>query len=239
MQRKAASVREVALRLGRARCHLMVWAAVTLPVGFIIARHSTLYDGVRHVLFVIPILAVIAGAGFLRLLPLWRRLPVPSAVVGGAYMGISIWTLAILHPLEYVAVNALAGGVAGAYGRFDLDYWGAAATVALRQLESRLDYEQSGRFAEDPPSLTVCMTFREALVAPLFRRPWRLETEPAKADYFIATERWHCADDVRDAVLIDDVTRFGRPFAWIYARSPVGSALSRAARPEEGTDGVE
>jgi hypothetical protein len=239
MQRKAAAVREAALVLARARGTLVVWGAVILPVGFIIARHSTLYDGVRHILFVIPILAVIAGAGFLRLLPFWRRLPVLSAVLGGAYLGASIWTLAVLHPLEYVATNALVGGVAGAYGRFDLDYWAAAATVALRRLENRLDYEQPDRFAQDPPSVMVCMTYREAQVAPLFRRPWRLETDPAKADFLIATERWHCADDVGDAVLIDEVKRFGRPFAWIYARSPAGSAASRAAKPGEGTDGVE
>ncbi|HEY2227326.1 MAG TPA: hypothetical protein VGI22_06200 [Xanthobacteraceae bacterium] len=241
MQRKAAGVKELALHLARARCHLMVWAAVILPVGFIIARHSTLYDGVRHVLFVIPMLAVIAATGFLRLRPLWRRAPVPSAALGGAYVGISIWTLAVLHPLEYVDANALVGGVAGAYGRFDLDYWAAAATVALRRLESRLDHEQPERFAEEPPSLMVCMSFREAQVAPLFRRPWRLETDPAKADFIIATERWHCADDIGDAALIDEVERFGRPFAWIYtrARPPVGSAVSRAASPGEGTDGVE
>jgi hypothetical protein len=210
-----------------------------LPVGFIIARHSTLYDGIRHVLFVIPMLAVIAAAGLLRLRPLWRRLPVPLAALGGVYLGVSIWTLAVLHPLEYVAANALVGGVAGAYGRFDLDYWAAAATVALRRLESRLDYEQPDRFGEEPPRLMVCMSFREAQVAPLFRRPWRLETDPAKADFIIATERWHCADDVGDAVLIDEVKRFGVAFAWVYARPPVGSAGSRAANPGEGTDGVE
>jgi hypothetical protein len=154
-------------------------------------------------------------------------------------VGVSIWTLAVLHPLEYIATNGVVGGVAGAYGRFDLDYWAAAATVALRRLESRLDYEQPDRFAENPPSITICMTFREHEVAPLFRRPWRLETDPAKADFLIATERWHCADDVSDAILIDEVKRFGGPFAWIYARSPVGGAVSRAASPGEGTEGVE
>jgi hypothetical protein len=133
-------------------------------------------------------------------------------------VGAAIWTFAALHPLEYVATNALAGGVAGAYGRFDLDYWSIAAAVALRQLESRLDYERPPRFAGDPPSLMVCLSFREADVAPLYRRPWRLETDPKKADFFIATERWQCAQDVPDAVLIDEVRRFDRPFAWIYAR---------------------
>jgi hypothetical protein len=220
------------LLLARSRRHLLVWAAVILPIGFIIARHSTLYDGIRHVLFVIPMLALIAGAGFLRLRPVVRRLPVISAGIAGTYIGVSIWTLAILHPLEYAATNALTGGVAGAHGRFDLDYWSVAATVALRQLESRLDYDHPERFAESPPSIVICMSFREADVAPLYRRPWRLETEPKQADFIIATERRHCAEDIADAVLIDEVRRFDRPFAWIYARPrPQAQGSMKAAVP--------
>jgi hypothetical protein len=214
--RGGAGLRGAALGLARSRRYLLVWGAVVLPLGFIIVRHSTLYDGIRHVLFVIPMLAVIAGAGFLRLAPLARRAPPIAAALGGIYAGFSIWTLAVLHPLEYVAANVLAGGVAGAHGSFDLDYWAVAAMVGLRSLESRLDYEK--RFAQDPPSLMICMSYREAAVAPLFRRPWRLETEPKRADFIIATERWRCADYIADAVLIDEVRRFDRPFAWIFAR---------------------
>ena len=216
--------RDAALLLARSRRQLLIWGAVILPLGFIIVRHSTLYDGIRHVLFVIPMLAVIAAGGLLRLAPFARRFPLIAAAVGGTYVGYSIWKLAVLHPLEYVATNALAGGVAGAHGRFDLDYWAVAATVALRRLERRLDYEE--RFAKDPPSLTICMSFREAAVAPLYRRPWRLETDPKRADFIIGTERWPCADDIADAVLIDEVRRFDRPFAGIYVR-PSGHAPAR------------
>jgi hypothetical protein len=192
---------------------------VVLPVGFVIVRHSTLYDGIRHVMFVIPMLAVIAGAGFLRLLPLLRRFPAISAAAGGAYLGYAIWMLAVLHPLEYIATNILTGGVAGAYGRFDLDYWSAAATIALRRLETRIDRERPDAFVKSPPSIAVCMLSRESRVAPMFGRPWRLQTDPSKADFIIATERWHCAENVADVILLDEVRRFGRPFAQVYARA--------------------
>ena len=36
-------------------------------------------------------------------------------------------------------------------------------------------------------------------------------------DYLIATERWPCAKGT-SAVLVDEVTRFGRSFAQIYAQ---------------------
>src|SRR5712691_9759392 len=84
--------------------------AVVLPLGFLILQRATIYDGIRHVLFVIPMLAVVAGLGWRVLLPLLRRAPVVAAVVAGAYVGGTVATLAVLHPLEYVAMNALAGG---------------------------------------------------------------------------------------------------------------------------------
>jgi hypothetical protein len=86
------------------------------------------------VLFLIPMLAVLASFGFLRLLPLLRRFPLAAAAGAGAYVGYAVLTLAPLHPLEYVAFNAFAGGVRGAYGRFDLDYWSMAVQPAVRRL---------------------------------------------------------------------------------------------------------
>ena len=51
----------------------------------------------------------------------------------------------------------------------------------------------------------------------MHRRPWRLETDPDKADFLIATERMRCGQG-RPVVLIDEVKRFDRPFARTYAR---------------------
>jgi hypothetical protein len=81
---------------------------------------------------------------------------------------------AVLHPLEYVAMNALAGGTHGAYGNFELDYWSAAATEALRRLERRLDYDPAVRAADSPPSIVICIPWREHLVDPMLKRPWAL-----------------------------------------------------------------
>jgi hypothetical protein len=49
------------------------------------------------------------------------------------------------------------------------------------------------------------------------RRPWIVETDPDKADFIIATERSRCVENA-PVVLIDEVKRFDRTFAWAYAR---------------------
>jgi hypothetical protein len=203
--------------VARRRELLIVCLAIILPIGFLIVQRATLYDGIRHVLFIIPMLAILAGFGFWALLPLLRRAPITAAVAVGAYVGGTVGALATLHPLEYVATNALTGGTRGAYGKFELDYWSVAATEALRRLEGRLDYDPAVRAADSPPSILICIPWREQLVKPMLKRPWVVETDPERADFIIATERSQCADNKR-VVLIDEVKRFDRTFAWVYAR---------------------
>src|SRR3954463_6330734 len=136
-----AGLRSLAIVLARQRAMLGVGAGVILPIAFLIIQRAAFYDGIRHVLFVIPMLAIVAGAGFGMILPALRRYAGIVAIAAALYGGHVVITLARLHPLEYVAMNAFAGGTPGAYGRFELDYLTVAATEALRRLESRLDHD--------------------------------------------------------------------------------------------------
>jgi hypothetical protein len=230
--RRMKSLKIVALMVAQQRQALVVWAAALLPIVFIMMQGSTLYNGIRHVLFLIPILAVIASYGFVRLLPYLRQFPVPTAAAIGGYVGWQLYLLAALHPLEYVAFNAFAGGVHGAYQRFDMDYWSAAATIALRRLEDRLDLQVPNPFKDNPPSLAVCIAWREESAESMYRRPWRLETDPDKADYVITTENMNCAEN-KPFVLIDEVKRFDRAFARTYvgrSQQAVHPSLTPARR---------
>lgn len=113
------------LRRSEGRWALLgLWGVVAFPVAFVILRHSTLYNGVRHLLFVIPPLAILAAAGWSGLLARggWARL------AGGLVLAVGLAEPAAFvvrnHPNQIVYFNALAGGPRGAFGRYDLDYWG-------------------------------------------------------------------------------------------------------------------
>jgi hypothetical protein len=201
--------------LARHRAALVLAVATVAPLAFVMIRRPIIFDGIRHLLFTIPLLAIFAAWGLLRLAPLIRRVPYAAAILAGAYVAATVATMAALHPLEYMATNALAGGTAWSAGRFDLDYWTLAATEALRRLEQRLQYDTPDRFAGRVPSIHICIPWREQLVAPMFRRPWNLELDPQKADYVIETERAHCSPHA-GSVLIDEVRRFDRTFAWTF-----------------------
>ena len=216
---RRVGVAATAALLARERAILVVVLAVVLPLGFLIVQRATIYDGVRHILFVIPMLAVIAGAGLRALLPVLRRAPIVSAAAVGAYAASTLVALVALHPLEYVAMNAFAGGTRGAYDKFELDYWSLAATEALRRLERRVDHDSLGRAPEAPPRILVCIPWRENFIGTILHRPWIVETDPQKADFIIETQRSRCAEN-QSVVLIDEVKRFDRTFAWVYARQP-------------------
>ena len=86
---------------------------------------ATIYDGVRHLLFTYPPFVVLAAAGWRGSLesPSWK----PKTLVAVA-LGLGLLEPAVFqwrnHPNQAVYFNALAGGPRGAFGRYELDYWG-------------------------------------------------------------------------------------------------------------------
>jgi hypothetical protein len=213
-QHGTLGLRRLLLLVARDRNVLLIWIAAILPLSFIMTQQASLYDGIRHTLFIIPLLAVIAGWAAVRLWNSLGRLRVLAAVfaiIYGAYLAAD---LVILHPLEYIAMNAFAGGTAGAYRRFELDYWSAAPTEALKQLEDRLD--RFGTLPALQPSILVCVPYREHMITLILGSRWRVELDPEKADFVIESERWRCAKNHPNLILLDEVRRYNRAFAWTY-----------------------
>jgi hypothetical protein len=104
-----------------------------LPVALVIGRGSTLYDGIRHLLFIYPIIAVIAAAGWsdwisARRRPWVRRSAIALLAVGLA--NILVFNVRA-YPNQAAYFNALVGGPRGAFARYDMDYWGNCVLEAV------------------------------------------------------------------------------------------------------------
>ena len=217
-RRRIAGLRAPALRIAQARPLLIVALAALGPAVFVAARHSVIFDGVRHLLFILPPLAVLAAWGLLQLAPLIRRFPLAAGGALALQIGVALAAMAALHPLEYVAMNSFVGGTAGAAGRFDLDYWGAAATEAVRRLQQRETGNHRGQSAA-APQVMVCINWRESMVQPMLPPGWIMATDPHAADFLIETERWRCGNDL-DGKSIDKVERAGVTFATTIEARP-------------------
>jgi hypothetical protein len=130
---------------------LGLWATVLFPIVYVVAKHSTLYNGIRHLLFMQPPLVTLAALGWWSVLRDRRRAIAATATLALA-AGLAEPALFCLrnHPNEVVYFNALAGGPRGAFGRFDLDYWGncvyqAQGHAARLAREARMRVVVAGR----------------------------------------------------------------------------------------------
>jgi len=97
-----------------------------LLVAMVVVRRMPLYDGLRHFLFLIPLLAVLAGVGVAAFLRSPAR-PLTKAA-GAAVLSLACLVTLVdmvrLHPYEAVYFNRLwAGGLKRGIDRYEGDYW--------------------------------------------------------------------------------------------------------------------
>ncbi len=89
-------------------------------IGFIILR-SALYDNFRQIIFILPPVFWLAGVAFEKIKNTkWQIALVTLCLIPG------IVGIIRLHPYEYIYYNSFIGGMDGAQGRFELDYWGTS-----------------------------------------------------------------------------------------------------------------
>ncbi len=129
---------------------LLLVMATFLPPLYAIVRGSTLYDGLRHFLFLMPPIAVLGASGFVWVCDELRkrdwRWAFALAVVGGAFVVDQTVALVQLHPYQHVFFNRVSGGTKPAVKRYETEYYGALYQELGQELaetlwrEDRRDY---------------------------------------------------------------------------------------------------
>lgn len=174
------------------------------------------FTGMRHFLFVVPPLAVLAGIGFDALLTALSPRRWLTSAAGAVLALVFAWNASVLvrlHPYEYMAYNALVGGLEGAARRYEMDYWVNMMPEAVRALHDYL-----GLANETSPqtySVGVCgETFAFDNYADK-----RLRAQPGwlEADFFIAPTQMNC-DQLVDGRVIATIRRFGVPIGVVKDR---------------------
>jgi 4-amino-4-deoxy-L-arabinose transferase-like glycosyltransferase len=183
-----------------ALCYSVLVSAVAVPLlDFFIGRPE-IYNGIRHFLFMIPPLVMLAGLGLERAYR-WAcsRARLLGHAVGVVLALAAAWQTFVmvrLHPDEYLYFNSLVGGVKGAAGRFDLDYWGLSLAEAAKDLApkvKKLGVKANG----NPWWVYVCGDWLSA--AYFFPPEAHMHYTGAQsvADFVIAIREPHCAEEVK------------------------------------------
>jgi hypothetical protein len=194
---------------------------VIFPLACQVICHGPAFTGLRHFLFLIPLLAVLAGIGIDRALASLKTRGRMVARAGVAVVtACLLWdavTLVRLHPYEYLVYNSLVGGLDGASRHYDLDYWFGSMPEAINYLEAYLRRTEPGN--ESWPtriySVAVCgerLPFEKAVTLPQLK--WDFRQEWNQSDFFIAPTQLNCDGDV-DGKIIGTVERLGVVIAYI------------------------
>jgi hypothetical protein len=195
---------------------LMLTSAATLPLLIAIVKRPALYNGIRHFIFVIPPMTVLAGVAFawgMNWLKDNRRNWQPAAVAIFAFgLMLPLTEMIRLHPYQYTHFNHIAGTVRAADDLFMLDYWGLALKQASDGLRDELNERQ-----ESPPQgrkwkVAVCGPQRPAQVAlgPDFTIGW----DSHAADFAMTLGEFYCKG--LTAPVMVEIKRDDVVFARVY-----------------------
>ena len=202
--------------VGRRAAFLSVALAATLPILIAVMTRPVVYNGIRHIVFVLPPFAVLAG---LAATWIWQRLQAYSrtAVITGCLALLAglvspVVDMVRLYPYEYTDYNHLAGGVPGARKDFMLDYWGLSFKQASQKLAAYTQAQSSATRGK-VWTVAVCGPHPPVSVA-LGGDRYNIVWDPKDADFAMVLGEFYCAKI--DAPVLFNVVREGVTYARVY-----------------------
>lgn len=159
--------------------HITYFVAFTalFPLFYIIYNKSNVYHAWRHVLFIFPSIAIMASLGWAYLneyiASAWRK----------AYAGLAIAGVLLVEPILFIVPtypntvtyhNQFAGGVQGAYGNYEVDYY-------YNSVKQCVDYFIEHELPKYKPDDTVLLVSNARhLVAPTLSKYKNVRVEYAR-----------------------------------------------------------
>jgi Dolichyl-phosphate-mannose-protein mannosyltransferase len=113
---------------------LLIFSWFAIPLAYDILRRPPIYDGMRHFLFMLPPVFIIAGFAidflFERINRVWINASLVLVMLAPGILGIIQ-----LHPYEYTYYNSLIGGTGSAFRHYETDFWLTCYKQAVLQFD--------------------------------------------------------------------------------------------------------
>jgi hypothetical protein len=194
-----------------------LWAAVALNLALYYIVHPTIYDGLRHYLFLLPVVGLLAALSFIELWKRrmkngWWRLALALILLNASQL---VLDQTRFFPYQYTYFNELVGGTRGAAGRFEIDHYGIALKEATLWLRERLASEPERTFkigARGYPWQTYYY-YRDAS-----NMAWT--DQDAQMDYFICPTRLQYHLKYDPSRIVHTVQKEGIPLACVFRLRP-------------------
>lgn len=207
--------------------------AILVPIAVAVLTDPPLYNGIRHFLFVLPPVTVLASLGLVGAFhALSRQTRLAGAAFALAALGLFLFNASVLwrlHPYEYVAYNQLVGGTPGAWGRFEGDYWSSSLREAALALRHGMEREKP---PAHPYKVSVCAEDVQALT---YLGPHFEAVEDWEDADFILTAR-HVGCDAAPGLPYATVRRMGLAFASVRDQRLRHTPVEVPEQDDDGPD---
>jgi len=172
----------------------VVVLSVFLPLLAVFLFNSTLYDGMRHILFIVPSMAVLAALSF----TVFIKRPVKKGVKRlvflfmGVFLSLTLTDMVDLHPYQSIYFNRLgAGGLLKASNRYETDYWGQTYKEGVEWVLK--NYKESSNHPIRVANCTVpFLTGYYLEKSPLNHGRFVTVPREGGSHIFLSTTRWLC-----------------------------------------------
>ena len=176
---------------------------ICFPIISAILLHSTVYDGMRQFLFVVPLLSVLLGVSFVKLLcsncnPLIKKFMISLIILSGI---LTIVDMLRLHPYQSIYFNRIvAGGMKAGSVRFETDYWGSAHKEGAEWLIKH-------NYSNSSENIRVANCAVPVLSGYVFeklkgtKRRFTTVTRDENPHIVLATTRWKCHELISGKIL--------------------------------------
>ena len=131
----------------------LILGSIFIPFVYSFFNKSILYEGVRHFLFFLPFLAIMAAWGYWNLAQLGFHFIAKSNLADSKISKFKIilfstmcfslydpirWTV-VSHPHQYLYFSEIFGGASNAYKLYDMDYYGNSLREAALWVNKRVE----------------------------------------------------------------------------------------------------
>jgi hypothetical protein len=205
------------LGLSRTLAVLMLAFFVAAPLAGVLIKRPVLYDAQRHFLFFLPPLAALAGVAFDAFIaePAFVRLRKLALVAIALTAALTLADMISLHPYQYVYFNRLSGGLPGAFGRYETDYWGASHREGFEWLVANIERPPGER-----TRIASCQQNHQLRYlrkhTPGAADRFRIARNEDTAQYYLAFTRNNCHQT--KGKIIHQITRQNTPLLYILKR---------------------
>lgn len=166
----------------------MLLFMVVFPIAYAEYSNVNYYNGWRHYLFILPAMVPLAAIAYEYLLGHTKIVGIATALVLLPLFGKPTWWMIQNHPHQYVYFNEITGGLKGAYGTYETDYYSNSCRMAGEWIANQ---HPSGPITVGINNEITTAAYWAQQINPEINFIWVREYEEQKPewDYLILTSR--------------------------------------------------